>query len=448
MPSLRASSTVFDQPSYWVRRARVPAVLVAEPPPSARIDGEGLALLDIKVTSGRIANVSGGAVADDLPFYDMEGGQVWPCFVDLHTHLDKGHIWPRAGNESGTHAMAAVSAAKDRQHWSYADLKARFEFGLRCAYAHGSAAVRTHLDCHEPGQMETAWAVFRELRQSWRGKIELQAASLASLDVYARPMGETLADLVARSDGVLGGVTRLREPLNNGVADETAYAIERLFTLAVERGLDLDLHVDEILDPAARSLRLVAETALKLGFKGKIVCGHCCSLAMQPDAEAAETIKLCRDAGIAVVTLPMVNQYLQGRGEGITPRTRGITLVHELQRAGVPVAAASDNCRDPFFHFGDHDLLEVFREFVRIAHTDTNYPLWYPSVTRTAASLMRLGELGRIVVGDTADLVLFRGRSMSELLSRPQCDRVVLRRGQAVDTTLPDHRELDGLFAS
>ena len=36
----------------------------------------------------------------------------------------------------------------------------------------------------------------------------------------------------------------------------------------------------------------------------------------------------------------------------------------------VPVAVASDNCRDPFYGYGDLDLVEVFREAVRIAHLD------------------------------------------------------------------------------
>ena len=43
--------------------------------------------------------------------------------------------------------------------------------------------------------------------------------------------------------------------------------------------------------------------------------------------------------------------------------------------------------------------------------------------------------------------VLFRGRGFSELLSRPQADRVVLRRGQPIDTDPPDYRELDDLLA-
>jgi cytosine deaminase len=108
---------------------------------------------------------------------------------------------------------------------------------------------------------------------------------------------------------------------------------------------------------------------------------------------------------------------------------------------------ASDNCRDPFYGFGDHDILEVFTQSVRIAHLDKPYSDWCRAVTMTAADLMGLPEVGRIGVGLPADLVLFKGRNYSELLSRPQCDRIVLRNGQAIDTTLPDYAELDDLVS-
>jgi cytosine deaminase len=42
--------------------------------------------------------------------------------------------------------------------------------------------------------------------------------------------------------------------------------------------------------------------------------------------------------------------------------------------------------------------------------------------------------------------VLFRARFWHELLARRQSDRIVLRQGRAIDTTLPDYRELDGLM--
>ena len=121
------------------------------------------------------------------------------------------------------------------------------------------------------------------------------------------------------------------------------------------------------------------------------------------------------------------------------------TLLHELKQQGVSVAIASDNCRDPFFAFGDHDALEVFNLSVRIAHLDHPYSDWANAITLTPADLMGLDQAG-IGVGLPADLVLFKARSYGELLSRSQHDRIVLRDGKSIDTTLPDYAELDDLF--
>ena len=38
---------------------------------------------------------------------------------------------------------------------------------------------------------------------------------------------------------------------------------------------------------------------------------------------------------------------------------------------------------------------------------------------------------------------MFRGRTLSELLSRPQADRLVVRGGAATGATVPDYAELD-----
>ncbi|RMF67069.1 MAG: cytosine deaminase, partial [Cyanobacteria bacterium J069] len=129
-----------------------------------------------------------------------------------------------------------------------------------------------------------------------------------------------------------------------------------------------------------------------------------------------------------------------------TPRWRGITLLHELKHAGVPVAIASDNCRDPFYGFGDHDGLEVFTQGVRIAQLDAPYGDWSRVVTTTPADLMGLPDAGRIAPGLPADLILCKARYFSELLARPQGDRTVLRQGKPIDTTLPDYVELDDLL--
>ena len=264
----------------------------------------------------------------------------------------------------------------------------------------------------------------------------MQGVALVTPDEIRAPFGEALADLVAESGGIL---RHLDDTGSRRRARPALRACRRAW-------LDLDLHVDESLDPGARSLRHIAEAALRQRFAGKILCGHCCSLSVQLPEDASATLELVREAGIAVVGLPMCNLYLQDRAPGRTPRRRGVTLLHEMAARGIAVALASDNCRDPFYGYGDHDVLEVFREAVRIAHLDRPVGSWPAAVTRTPAEIMRVAERGRIAPGVPADLVLFRDRGWSELLSRPQARRIVLRAGRPIDTALPDYRELDGLF--
>jgi cytosine deaminase len=224
--------------------------------------------------------------------------------------------------------------------------------------------------------------------------------------------------------------------------------LDTVFSLAKERNLNLDFHTDENDDPDSICLQKVAEAALRHEFAGQIICGHCCSLAVQTPDVVEKTLDLVKQARIGIVSLPMCNLYLQDRQPNRTPRWRGVTLLQELKQHDIPAAVASDNCRDPFYGFGDHDVLEVFTQAIRIAHLDTPYGDSPCTVTKTAADLINLPDVGRIGVRLPADLVVFKGRSFSELLSRSQHDRIVLRKGQAIDTTLPDYAELDDLVLS
>ncbi len=393
---------------------------------------------DIALIGGRIAAI-GPRCGGDLPRQPLAGRMVWPGFVDVHTHLDKGHVWPRAENPDGSFqgALAAVGADR-RAHWTADDVYRRFEFGLRCAYAHGTVAIRTHIDSLDP-QYRVSWPIFAELREAWRGRIALQGAAIVGIallddDAYA----QSLAACLREHGGIMGGVIY---PM-----DDLAPRIARLIALCLQHDLQLDVHIDETLDPGARSLPILAETALRMGYARPITVGHCCSLSVQDDAEIARTLDLMVAARMQVVSLPMCNLYLQDRAPARTPRRRGVTLLHELAVAGIPVALASDNCRDPFYAYGDHDMLEVFREATRIAHLDRPTGTWPNAVTQTPADMMSIAA-GRIAVGAVADLVIFKARTINELLSRPQSDRMVLRAGVPIDTSLPDYAELDDLLA-
>ena len=132
-------------------------------------------------------------------------------------------------------ADALAIVGKDREaNWSAEDVTARMDFALRCAFAHGTAAVRTHIDLMGPqGTMSSP--VLTQMRDRWAGRIALQGVSLAMLDHYVGKDGERLADLIADHGGILGAV----------VIDDPEPRLECVFSLARGRGLDLDFHADE-----------------------------------------------------------------------------------------------------------------------------------------------------------------------------------------------------------
>ena len=73
------------------------------------------------------------------------------------------------------------------------------DFSLRCAYAHGTSALRTHLINMTPLQTRLTWPTFRELRREWAGRVELQGVALVVLSFYRDAAAAAeLADTVRR----------------------------------------------------------------------------------------------------------------------------------------------------------------------------------------------------------------------------------------------------------
>lgn len=420
LPSLNALP---ESGRYTLANLRVPAALIGKP-------GD-LAELNITVEDDRI--VSGpGAVT-----IDMGGAMVLPAFADIHTHLDKGHIVPRARNPHGTLEGAMRAAADDRDNWSHIDLWRRMNFALECAYVHGTRAIRTHLDSREE-QARRVWPLVNELRSEWAGRIELQAATLLPLEAALEDDAFLkIAQVVARKNDILGALALPHEHLDQ--------QLDTFLGLADRHGLNVDFHADETDNPSSECLRAIAQAVLRTGFEGQVTVGHCCSLAQQDDATANQTLDLVAEAGLGIVCLPLCNLSLQDHQPGRTPRWRGITLVHEMQALGIPVTFASDNTRDPFNPHGDLDMVEVLRTSARLAHldlTDGEWPLNFTTLPMEMAGFAPSGFLP----GQPADFILFAARSWTELLSRPQSDRIVIRQGRPLEATLPDYAALDDLM--
>lgn len=404
-------------------------------------DSEGFALAVVEIAGGAITGIQPADQRTEFQnAIDCRGSIAFPAFVDCHTHIDKGHIWARKPNPDGSFPGALTAVGEDREaNWSTDDVERRMEFSLQCAYAHGTKALRTHLDSVPP-QEDISWPVFETMRDRWKDRIELQAACLFGIDqAWDENWFNRLADTVARHRGVLGAVTYMVPDLD--------MLLDRMFTKAIALGLDLDFHADETDDVKAVSLDRIADASLRHGFEGKILVGHCCSLARQPDDKVKATLDKVAKANLSVVSLPMCNMYLQDRrADATSPRWRGVTLLHEMAARGINVCVASDNTRDPFYAYGDLDVLEVYRESTRILHFDHPVGAWPAIVAANPAQAMGLADAGTLKTGAAADLVLFRGRSLTELLSRPESRRTLIRSGKLIDATVPDYQDLDDLM--
>lgn len=52
------------------------------------------------------------------------------------------------------------------------------DFSVRCAYAHGTSALRTHLINMVPKQLDLTWPAFAQLRDKWRGKVRTRTSAV------------------------------------------------------------------------------------------------------------------------------------------------------------------------------------------------------------------------------------------------------------------------------
>ncbi len=239
--------------------------------------------------------------------------------------------------------LGAIDAMlSDRVHWTPDDVRERAARGLQWAWECGTTHVRTHVDWWEPDSVPMAWPVMAELAQEWAGRVRLEQVSLIKLPLFedaAQAMRLAKQVKATGPHALLGGFVHSTNWSEN--------ALRNLLVSAQACDLDIDLHVDEELNASAVGLQTTARILREIGYEGRVVCGHICALAAQPEAQAFATLDAVARAPITVVSLPASNLLLQDAVTGRTPRQRGITLVKEARERGIPLLFASDNVQDP-----------------------------------------------------------------------------------------------------
>ncbi len=385
-------------------------------PPRLRGDYRDLSpaqVFDLRIEGARVQRIRPGA--------GPARGTLISAMVDAHVHLDKTYTEAEVGAASGDLRAAIARSGAHRAHWRADDLRARMERALADAWSHGTRAMRTHLDWVE-AEPPLALSVFEELRALWRGRVELQLCALVPLDLWLNPgaagaVAGRVAACAQHGTCALGAFVYRNDALHA--------KLDRLFAVAAEFGLPLDFHVDEGLEPEAVGLAAIAERAANAPVP--VVCGHACSLSVQPWTQAEQTLRRCAQAGVHLIALPTTNLYLQGDWSR-TPVERGITRIKEAAALGMRPSVASDNVADPFYPYGSYDLIETFGLAVQMAHLAPAAD-WLDTVTLNPARAIGLPWDGTIAEQCPADLVWLDAQDDHALLTPTGRRRRVMRAG-------------------
>ena len=383
---------------------------------NARVDGQP-GLVDIALEDDRINGLVSASSTPGLRVIDAGGRIVLPGFVDSHMHLDKAFTLEDAPNHSGT-LDEAVAIFRDRKKkFTPEDLKGRARRLAEMASSHGTTALRTHADVEETvGLM--GLAALLEVKEEFAGRVDIQVVAFPSIGSLDKEANRELLEEALRlgADVVGGNPTRDADHIRH---------IDAVFALAQKYDRPIDMHVDESDNPKDLALEYLAEKTLREGYRGKVAAGHCCSLAAVDDGTAGRVIEKVREADISVITLPSCNLYLQGRRDRY-PIRRGLTRVKELLAAGVNVAYASDNVKDPFNPFGKADMLQIAHLTAHAAHLGgmEEQRTVLRMGTYHAARVLGLDRYG-LSPGCRADLTMLDTRSFQDVIA-DQPNRVLV----------------------
>ena len=355
-------------------------------------------VVNVAIDGGVIAAV--GLVAPPArESLDLGGRLLTPGLVESHIHLDKALLNDRVSATAGTLAEALQLSAQAKQAFTVDDIRARARRVLDLAVRAGTTAMRTHVEV-DPIVGLTGMEAVLPLRDEYAPALDLQVCAFAQEGIVKAPGTEgLLRRALTMGADLVGGC-----PYNDSDGLEH---IRIVFALATAFGVDADFHVDFSDEPDHLHVRDIAAHAVRAGWQGRVTVGHLSELAAVPGFRQDEIIAEIAGAGLGVICLPATDLYLMGRRDEMNVR-RGLTPVRRLLAAGVPVALASNNIRNPFTPVGTADLAHMAFVASVAAHMGTPADLraLLDAITVHPARLLRRPEYG-LTPGCRADLVVW-----------------------------------------
>ena len=132
--------------------------------------------------------------------------------------------------------------------------------------------------------------------------------------------------------------------------------IHRVFEMAREFDVDIDMHLDSGASAEELDTLLVCDLTEKYGWGGRVAIGHVSKLASMRPPDMDKVARRLADAGVALTVLTATDLYLGGRHTDHNV-PRNVVDLNRLAGHGVVCSVASNNILNPFTPFGDGQLL-------------------------------------------------------------------------------------------
>jgi cytosine deaminase len=392
---------------------------------AAAADGR---LIDIGIDGGRIVALGSGlaAAAETI---DLAGRLVSPGLVESHLHLDKTCILERCRVEAGTVEEAVREVAVAKKGFTVEDVYARASRTLERAILNGTTVIRTHVEI-DPGIGFTGLDGIRRLAHDYAWAVDLEICVFPQEGLLNNPgTEERLVQALKQGVKVLGAAPYCDS--------DPRGQIDRIFALAREFDVDIDMHLDLGNTPDDMQTEYVCDKTAEQGWGGRVAIGHVTRLSTVKPSRFAAIARRLADAGVAVTVLPSTDLYLTGRHQDHSVM-RGVVPGHRLLEAGVNCTISTNNVLNPFTPYGDCSLIRQANLYANVCQLVRTADLaeCLAMVTSRAARLMRLEDYG-VAIGKKADLVVLDCATADAAIAELAAPLYVFKRGKRTVTRAP-----------
>ncbi|HEY1933914.1 MAG TPA: amidohydrolase family protein [Acetobacteraceae bacterium] len=381
--------------------------------------------VDIGVASGRIVAIEPSLPAE-APEFDAAGNLVCAGFVETHIHLDKSCIIDRCAPETDRQANAVPRVAAVKPTFTTQDVYDRASRTLEKCLKHGATRMRTHLELDAGVELRSFEAI-DTLRRDYAWAIDLEICVFPQEGLTNNPRADELLVAALQRGAKAIGAAPNYDPDHAG-------QIHRIFELAREFGVDIDMHLDSGHSPDAMDIHLVCELTEKYGLGGRVAVGHGCKYASMPPADLKVLARRIAVAGVAVTVLPATDLFMMGRDQDHNVR-RGVADVNVLVENGVNCSISTNNVLNPFTPLGDCSLLRMANLQANVCQIGQAHRLreCFAMLTERSARLMNLTDYG-IRVGNPADIVVVDATTPEQAVAEITPPLAVFKRGRRTVT--------------